>query len=957
MTPREESRTVQRFLGSDRASGSPFDLLGVPPDDATPSVVIAALESRLAELDLHPESRTPAADEVRLALHATAAQLLDPVARAKLTDTWAHASAGAWNTPPAIPESMLATASPGRLALEGDAVLAMAMEGGWNPRSLQRLMMFAHARGMDATDVAAAIHHLSRPSLAAAPTPARASPPAAARATGRAISEPPRGPGFARANHAAGETVEAAPPRPRTFELTPEEIRRQSTARLKIAAGVIGCSTFLVFAVALGVLVALRTQPSEREEAPSERVDATLPSDRQPAPPKPAEPKRPNDVSKDVTAADAVARQLAAAADRLKEDLNDAGTQFESALRHASTSWPKWKTDELASVQDGVIEYLYRAQQEPTALRQAARVLTSPIGAVTGGTVSAEAIVPSLWSAGMLSRVLRERDLPAAIAGPTRLSLASLLGSGSELGEGTFAAGVSRAVAALAPKLAADPDPETWRRWLTGVGLASADPASRGRMIAASIDAVLLSHPDPLNSPRVTDSITVLTTALTWRADEQTRPWVFRWFDASEVSTPALHAFTAALAAKSGAEGIDPSMVLSAAASAGERSSLRGKYAAAWTDSPGGERSEAVNAWLRVAGDVMAEPTGATDASGDLRPHVTALVRAVTMSRLSEAAAWLAVGDTSKASVVIADPSGPARAGASAARVTTDPLGGDNDGAWAVRYLSLASDGPKRLEMLKQAVTADALTALECEVVASEGVRGLPATVRREARAVVLRHKSLPAMVNALLGLAPVLPPSPESISLIEEVTGAKLPPLRDTRWREAVRRSLVERLLELAAGRGEYGMVDTLAMLLGTSYRERLGAFGGAEGLPSEFDGTTLLKLSQTYHDRWDKEADRTPPTGKEHASLGQIRQRAAGRAGVASNVVQRFVAEQSATVELMAYVVAAQDATHGENVSRIIARWDASRRAATHIFEQIRAAEAAMLELWKLRTQGVQA
>jgi hypothetical protein len=57
------------------------------------------------------------------------------------------------------------------------------------------------------------------------------------------------------------------------------------------------------------------------------------------------------------------------------------------------------------------------------------------------------------------------------------------------------------------------------------------------------------------------------------------------------------------------------------------------------------------------------------------------------------------------------------------------------------------------------------------------------------------------------------------------------------------------------------------------------------------------------------------------------------------------------------MAYVVAAQDASRAEAVSAIITRWEASRRTAKHIFEQIRAAEEAMVGLWKLRTQGGEA
>jgi hypothetical protein len=68
----------------------------------------------------------------------------------------------------------------------------------------------------------------------------------------------------------------------------------------------------------------------------------------------------------------------------------------------------------------------------------------------------------------------------------------------------------------------------------------------------------------------------------------------------------------------------------------------------------------------------------------------------------------------------------------------------------------------------------------------------------------------------------------------------------------------------------------------------------------------------------------------------------------------VQRFVAEQSATVELMAYVVAAEDASRSAKVVTIIEEWEVARRAAKHIFEQIRASESAMLSLWRLRVQG---
>ena len=150
---------------------------------------------------------------------------------------------------------------------------------------------------------------------------------------------------------------------------------------------------------------------------------------------------------------------------------------------------------------------------------------------------------------------------------------------------------------------------------------------------------------------------------------------------------------------------------------------------------------------------------------------------------------------------------------------------------------------------------------------------------------------------------------------------------------------------------------LDTLATLLGASLRERVAALGGADGIPPEIDGATLLRLAETYHARWDKEAERIPPTGKEPSTLGQIRQRGAGRAGVAANVVQRFVAEQSTTVELMAHVMVAEDAARAERVSAIIAEWDQSRRAAVHVFDQVLASEKAMLALWRVRIKGASA
>jgi hypothetical protein len=73
-----------------------------------------------------------------------------------------------------------------------------------------------------------------------------------------------------------------------------------------------------------------------------------------------------------------------------------------------------------------------------------------------------------------------------------------------------------------------------------------------------------------------------------------------------------------------------------------------------------------------------------------------------------------------------------------------------------------------------------------------------------------------------------------------------------------------------------------------------------------------------------------------------------------VATSVVQRFVGEQSTTVELMGYVLVSENESRAARVREILDGWSASRREAKHVLEQAAAAEGAMLRLWTLRLAG---
>lgn len=155
MSPDDAARgpdaLAARFLGRHAAAGGPFALLGVGHDTRDAASIRAAAARRLAQIDRHPLRLTPEAEEMRLAVHAAAAQLSDPSLHAELVRHWPPGE------PEPAPAAWRSRLSPVSQQLVRHARMVIGASGGWNPRAKRRLAHVARLHRVNARDLIRAI--------------------------------------------------------------------------------------------------------------------------------------------------------------------------------------------------------------------------------------------------------------------------------------------------------------------------------------------------------------------------------------------------------------------------------------------------------------------------------------------------------------------------------------------------------------------------------------------------------------------------------------------------------------------------------------------------------------------------------------------------------------------------------------------------------------------------------
>lgn len=903
--------SIRKFLGAESLEIGPFGLLGIDPRQCTQAIVEAALQRQLDRLSAHPEGDTPEADEVRLALHAAAAQLLDPRVRDHLAERWRPEAERRGANP-------VAPAAPGKPAQSSQRKATVV--GPRSPRDLREEFGSRHRDDHlakyivgGAVVAVALIGMVIAAILVLASPPAPPAPPVAPGGAGTVA-------GGAGSGAAAPGTVSPAD----DVALAPPDYSEAAASAAPIdASGQAGA-----------------TDPNARRASRNAFVD----------------PRKTLKELRDATAA-------------VRTDPAAAVTRLEPVLAQLADWWASYEPGVRRACDDAVVEALYALAPSPELQEQLHAMIAR--GALRMSTdrndalrprLHADDVWPAAWSVGMLTRLTRERDLPTRLAAESIAALDSALGRGRPTLDSTFESGAAVALRHLPVLLltdarartsgrhdAAGPDGSTAaiRRWLEACPAIATDENGQERVLCDGLEHILLNAREPEEDLGVFEAITAVAERIKWRQGGPARGRLLDWFRDPRVSESDLRVLTAAIAGKSGAEGVDQTMILSVNPQPDDRSRLRARYASAWSIEGAG-RERASQHWLDAA--------RATLEAAPSKNPVDQLKDAAAIARLNEAARLLWRGEGNAAESLLREaetvqgigplivPQAPP-----VAVLTFSLTGRGADGTWAERYFAAERNIPVRLQLLDELEQGGRpIGTVDAAILVQEAVIGSPIQVRYAAARLAGQLADEAAVVAAALDELPLAPKTRSTADMMERVARQTLPSITDPDWELITRRALVERLLGMLAGGSTEATMEHYATLIADSYLRAAGqepGRGAGAAADGAHRGAELLWAAVRA------EAEAVAPVTAAPIPLDQIDRRRLGRMTLASGPVQAFAAEQVSIAEASAYVAAGERPTAAKRIDAVISRMQAARRAASHVFEQIIATERAILELWLLR------
>lgn len=1025
---------IEAFLGPDAVPVGDRGVeavLGLPVGEAQPDRVYAAMQTRLAQIAAHPRAASPEADVVRLCVQAAATQLLAPPApllrpaAAPITPppTAGPATApvlirpGSGATIPLAPEDpppapsapQAAPPAPPRPlspvaraatppdhppsdvdALRREAARLLATEGAITPAVIQRLASMAMARGLPALAVQNVLASLA----GSAPGPIAASPPARSVAPAPPPTvTPPQPPQPPRAS-AAPATSPAAPPAPSrparpqadawlqqptpqpSAHLRDDDEEEDPAQRLLRIALLVGGGVFLAALTLVIVGLFLIGGSAEPAPAPTPAPVAVAPA---PAP-EPAKPKP--DPEYDLGAipdAAAVVRLVRRAADVPSAPTGDtppravAVERMEKSLPILAAWWTRLDAGQRVAAADAIVDLLFKISSDLVLTERVVAAVAAGAEPLLRPDVpfGPESVGPAAWSVGMLARLTRERELPAAVAMRVQRTVSQALGGARLPAQASFNAGAAMALRAMPLRIvqaraaatpatpanvaaATAPPRDTipaLERWYAAVaalfGDAPSDAALAEALVTEGLERLILAGPEPDQDKAAFEAIGFLAAKLRWRAGDASRARLLSWFEDRGVSAADLATVTSAIVSRSAAEGVDLTMVLSAGASPEQRAALRDAYALAWSLSPAAVG--AGEGWARVARMELAVDDG-------VEP-VAVLRGATVFARLNQAAFLRHAGDSAAAADVLRKHVAPIARGSSIPPVIVtlgNPHSG-TDGDWALRFLApdrSASAGPSRVERLRELnARAPDIGPIDADVLVEAALLGTG-----EARSTALRMLPLfstsPNISLSMLRYLHRAPRSPALASAVAGVTNRAAGPWNGEPWPVLARRALVERALELLSADADTAEIDRASVALAEVYAAAAGLPTPASWPDPDSAGILARDAAAAFAAALRNTAIRLSPNDRAPRTLDEIDRRHAARLSVARGLPQQFAAEQAACAELLAFVTSAERPGAASDCRAVIDTLDSASREAGHVLIQIRAAEAAILRLWLLRT-----
>jgi len=983
-----------RFLGVNAGVG-PRDLLGLPDGPVTTAELRAALDRQQRRVREHPGGMSPEAQQVQHALLDAARELTkenvgtgEPRRPVDPRDPKPPRRPTA--TPRTTPTPERAAPSPTLTTFDRRVLAALVSDGGWNARSRARLMAVASEFGVTMDGLMTVMSGLSR----------------YARSGGHRFAVREITGGEARmSNTGLTATPRTLPPRD-PVEEDAIRFRRFVSSSILVSACIV-----LLFLTAQ-LLTPDRTERRKPDDA-STRIVEPMPEIAV----RPRRPMR-EDIAERLFETTAMpsflgetlpepAVQAADEVPGLLDMLEGVARRFrtptepgEAAFRDVEigidvlgAAWPLLDEATRIKADHILVDVVRQSQRDPATME---RVL--------------DAFVPrpmrdqppiALWRhafrAGMLARLSSHGGLPLGITGAARQRLVEAVPIRTDGAlpdfNGAATVWLSERLSILAQHAETDDRVfDRWELWFLGVR-EYAEGAAYDRAIARALRAMLGTGTNLGDGGPSLQIVGRLLASLDLDASQVSRQMLLELYDDPAVNTRDLWIITSLLVQHGRATWFEHAFVPPVDADNLDRRRAREALAARWPtvelpDESAGDQpllsipEDLRSRWLALAKRItMMAPSGDRDralAMIAVAARLNAAASALALDDRGSAVGWM--NDVDRTLARIDDPSNsiippPASTRRGPSRATPGPgsSGGGSkvgtpgtrrpgqtigtDGEWARAFEDVRGNTSEKLELLRS-LRSNAGTDLgprDAEVFVREVYGGTPEEVRTLAQQILVSEFPLgPSVAMAVLDQYRFRTGRRDLARTFDQYLPGQLPDRDEPTWRFEVRHALLRHVMEIrrAAYDGMRFRTDELVGWIDRSYADHL-ALLRAQDATGGFDAAAD-ESAASIRQRWREAAEQLMTATPTPGTLSVLDRRDQTRRQLVRGPIQRFVAEQLALVDLLAYIATAERPKRRDEVRRVLQDGARQRARLDNVLDQALSIEQLMIRLWTLRIES---